>query len=253
MVPLYLLSGARLAVGSLTSKADYYISSSYNINTRISTANQWSVVDNYTIRASSAGGQDVPFNYEYLSWDNVCFSGDSGNNYKLEYYVEVYEYNTNNKLFESGWTPNNTPVRVVSRTWGGTGTSKRQRVLIYVRRNEFNDQGERRWLVPSDMSPCGFAQNFIGYSMVTQETLPSEWLETTTQSVVDPLETYTTIVNGSDVPDYDDLDSRLEVPHDVEVAVLHIFDVIGTIMSLKYMTFLVCFSIVMGLLVWLLH
>ena len=242
-----------MGLGYLTSKADYYTSSTYNINTRISTSNQWAVVDNYTIRASSAGGQAVPFDYEYLSWDNVCFSGDSGNNYKLEYYVEIYEYNTNNKLFESGWTPNNTPVRVVSRTWGGTGLAQRQRVVIYVRRNEFNDQGERRWLVPSDMSPCGFAQNFIGYSKVTQETLPAEWLETTTQTIVDPLETYTTIVGGSDVPDYDELNSQLVVPHNIEVAVLHIFDVIDTLMSLRYMTFLVCFSIVMALLVWLLH
>lgn len=252
MVVLSLLNVANSAVGRLTSKA-YTASNEFNIQGRISTSGQWSVVDNYTINATFNGGQLLSAfgTFDFASWEYVVFNGYSGLNYKLEYAIEVYAYNSNTKLFESPWIPNGEICYLAINDWQGSGsTNTRQpRFEIYLRRNEFDDQGNRRWLVPSDMRPSSFNKFLTGYQNIEQQTLPSDWFATTTQSI----SSYTTQTTVVTTVDYESYVTTLTVPTDVRYALSYFESIIYSLWSLKYIPFIVIFAIIVALCGWLLH
>ena len=112
-----------MAHGCLTSKAYSRTQSWDNFNP----VNQWFVIDNYSIYAEYTGGQTLPPEVVYRNWVSIIFNGYSGNNYKLEYNIEMYRYNTNSKVYESGWVPVNTKCYINAPGW--TQDEPRARIL----------------------------------------------------------------------------------------------------------------------------
>lgn len=246
----------RLGRGELTTKA-YTVSNDFNIVGRISTTSQWTVVDNYTINATFNGGAYLSSygTFDSASWKYATFSGYSGLGYKLEYSIVVYAYNSNTKLYESAWIPNDEICYLGVPDWvtSGSSNTRQPRFEIYLRRNEFNEQGERRWLVPSDMRPSTCIRFLTGYQDIEEQTLPSDWFATTSATFQNPMDTYTTIIPT----DYDisssQYDPLLEIPSKIDTAINFIILGFGRIMNFRYISFVVCFVLIVGLVAWLIH
>ena len=244
---------------ALQSKA-YTVSNDFNIVGRISTSSQWAVVDNYTINATFNGGAYLSTygTFDSASWKYASFSGYSGLGYKLEYSIVVYAYNSNTKLYESAWIPNNEICYLGIPDWvtSGSSNTRQPRFEIYLRRDEFNDQGERRWLVPSDMRPSTCVRFLTGYQDIEEQTLPADWFATTTQTnlfiplvtVTTPIETYQGSFGGGGGHRgvIHDLDYYLEIPQEVAGVVQYLFYLFGQISSLKYVTTLICLVMVLA-------
>lgn len=239
----------RSGLGELTTKAEYISSYEHTVYSTQSTSGQWGIVDNYTIYAQSTGTGTYSEDDRRLQY--VLWNGYSGLNYDLEYSVVIREYNSSTVLFESGWISNNEQCACYAK-WDSS--TRRPSFTIYVRRNEFDDNGNRRTLVPSDMRPSFFRSVWKVNQTIEQTTaIPQNWLETTTASFENPMDTYTTIIPT----DYDisssQYDPLLEIPSKIDTAINLIILGFGRIMNFKYITFVVCFVLIVGLVAWLIH
>lgn len=242
----------------LSANADYTESQTWNFSYR--NVSSWDIEDNYTIShryyisPTSATG--------YILYNKGVFNG-SASSYELEYYVIIYQYNTNTKLLESEWMNINEEFNFAAFNVTQTnGFAFR----IYVRRKE-DANGNRGYLVPSDMNPSSVVFYGTRYFTIEQQTLPADWFATTTATyqtvatttVVDPA--YNTQV-GTVPP----LDSNNGAPpswfNSFDVRnITSVFSNIGQFAliytrvasDLGFIWILCGFFIIGGLLGWLLH
>lgn len=239
--------------GALQSKADYYQPYEDQQLNWISTPQQWSQYDNYTIIrrfntqsfVSGSTGQIA-----YYSVPDVVLSCATTNSYELEYAIIVYNYR-NEKFFESDWYDNNTFINctLTDFRWNGYSESANTQNItwiweIWVRRKDGNT------LSRQDMLPCSFAlTRYFNQTVKETTALPQNWFETTTQSIP----TYTTQTTMVTTVDYESFLTTLTVPVDIRPAIAQFDQIINDLWSLHYIPFLVCFALIMGLAIWLLH
>lgn len=238
------MSVERLERGVLTTNA-YTKTQEWSTTSQISTSGQWSIVDNYTIyRRVNMGYTGSGVNGE-VWYNSFIFSGCTNNDYPLEYYVKVYTYGTTTLKYESTWIDNNKECAI----WmGARSSSTSNSYEIYVRRKADED-GNRGYLVPSDMRPSVAVFKGVNEYDYEEQTLPSDWFQTTTQTIP----TYTTQTTMLTTVDYESYLSTLTVPADVRPAIAQLDQLINDLWSLHYIPFVVCFALIMGLAIWLLH
>lgn len=125
--------------GALSASADYTESQTWTFSYRNISA--WDIEDNYTIShryyisPTSATG--------YISYNKGVFNGSAGS-YELEYYIIIYQYNSNIKLLETEWMNVNQEFNFAAFNVNQTnGLAFR----VYVRRKE-DASGNRGYLVP---------------------------------------------------------------------------------------------------------
>ena len=231
-------------LGALTTKADYY-----NFFTEYSTkridSGQWSIENNNLI--SYRFSMSINSLYTYCP-RYFTFTGTTTNNDELEFGVQTVTFNTNNVLFETDYYPSNTRLSIYSSWITPVQSNPNDSFIIYVRRK---DGGI---ITPSSMEnsslliECSYRE-----TIVETTAIPQDWFETTTASFQNPMDTYTTIIPT----DYDisssQYDPLLEIPSKIDTAINFIILGFGRIMNFKYISFVVCFVLIVGLVAWLIH
>lgn len=234
--------------GVLTTNA-YLVTQDWVTTSQISTSGQWSVVDNYTIyRRVNMSYTGASVNGE-VWYNSMIFSGCTNNDYELEYYVKVYNYGTTTLRYESTWIDNNQECAL----WMSARSSSSSNTYeLYVRRKA-DENGNRGYLVPSDMRPSVVVFKGVNEYDYEEQTLPADWFATTSATFVNPMDTYTTIIPT----DYDisssQYDPLLDIPAKIDTAINFAILGFGRIMNFKYITFVVCFVLIVGLVAWLIH
>lgn len=241
------MSVERSERGALTTNADYNQSYQDIDGSWISTSQQWDQYDNKTvIRRYNQYKSSIG----YFSVEKCLLSCTTNLNYDLEYSVIVYTWD-NVKWSESAWYDNNTPIyqSLTSTQWNNSDNPNNTANIawkweIWVRRKDGGD------LSRQDFQPCMFSVYRTFRQIIEQTTaLPQNWLETTTQSIP----TYTTQTTMVTTVDYESYLSTLTVPADVRPAIAQLDQLINDLWSLHYIPFVVCFALIMGLAIWLLH
>lgn len=182
-------------ISGLSANADYQQLTDFTWSYRAQSSS-FSVVDNYTVSLRfSIGPTSEGSVWGTQRFKELVFSGSTTNTLQqqeLLYSVQVLEYNTENVRYESDWISVNTriPIYALDQTQGGQRLNSYR---VYVRRK---DGGV---LTPSSMRPSVVTVYGGVYQLIPQETLPAEWLETTTY--VPRTVATTTVVN----PYYDDI------------------------------------------------
>ena len=226
---------------ALQSKAVTYQYYDYTLQNYITSTGQWTQEDNYSIsRRFNTPVPGVPGQTYQI--DKVVFNGYSGLGYDLLFNVSVFQGST--KLFESGFSPNNTEISIYTPTLSYGESPTKYAIVIWVIRA---DGGQ---LSRQDMRPSTVNCNARFYQPVEVTTeIPPSWLETTTQSIP----TYTTQTTIVTTVDYESFLTTLTVPVDIRPAIAQFDQIINDLWSLHYIPFLVCFALIMGLAIWLLH
>lgn len=174
--------------GALSASADYSEFYDYSWSYR-AVGSQFYIEDNSTVYVRFSIGSTA----EGSSWGTqifkeIIFSGSTTNTLQeqeLLYSVQVLEYNTENVRYESDWIPVNTRIPIYALNQP-QGSARLNSYRIYIRRR---DGGV---LTPSSMRPCVVTVYGNIYQNITQQTIPADWFETTTQTV--PTVATTTII-----------------------------------------------------------
>lgn len=207
---------------------------------------QFANVDNYTVSIRfSVAPYDSDSSYAGQRFNSITFNGSTTNNLQhqeLEFSVQVLDYNTENIYYETDWYPVNTLVNIASRTQY-RGGERLNSYRIYIRRAD-GSQLNRTSMNASVATVYGQT-----WQNVEEQTLPSDWFQTTTQTIP----TYTTQTTMVTTVDYESYLSTLTVPADVRPAIAQLDQLINDLWSLHYIPFVVCFALIMGLAIWLLH
>ena len=231
--------------GVLTTNATTYQYYDYTLQNYITSTGQWTQEDNYSI--SRRFNPPVPaVQGQTYQIDKVVFNGYSGLGYDLLFNVSVFQGST--KLFESGFAPNNTEISIYTPTLSYGDSPTKYAIVIWVMRADGNQ------LSRQDMRPSTVNCNARFYQPVEVTTeIPPSWYETTTATFQNPMDTYTTIIPT----DYDisssQYDPLLEIPQKIDTAINFAILGFGRIMNFKYITFVVCFVLIVGLVAWLIH
>lgn len=236
--------GARLQDSTLTSKADY--SQYFTVPVTISKiGSQWSI-ENNTLLSARFFLNPPSSTSPYINWRTyeMSYIGTTHNNDQLEYGVIVYRYGTNTILTETDFYDSGTTIPIYGEADVRGSSAPACTYEVYIRRK---DGGI---LTPSDMeqSTVSFMQ-IRNYEVVYTTAIPQNWLETTTQSIP----TYTTQTTMVTTVDYESFLTTLTVPVDIRPAIAQFDQIINDLWSLHYIPFLVCFALIMGLAIWLLH
>lgn len=106
----------------------------------------------------------------------------------------------------------------------------------------------------TDSLPASSVTLFINVTdNVSENTQPAAWYTTVTNNIDDPFQTMTTVVP----PEMDftdtDLSPLVTIPEKITLAINLFLMSVGQLLQLKYMTFTICFVLIVGLFAWLLH
>ena len=234
--------------GALTTNAAL-LQTDYQYNIWGLLSNSWTQEDNYTI--SYRGSTQLSIDDDsYVYFNYGEFAPSTSPDYELEWAVVIYNKSDSNSVIsESSWYDVNTKINITSQS---LYDEEYFRYKIYLRR-KLDENGDRPQLSRSSMNGAGVT--FYGnlFYNEEQQTLPSDWFETTSASFQNPMDTYTTIIPT----DYDisssQYDPLLDIPSKIDTAINFILLGFGRIMNFKYISFLVCFVLIVGLVAWLLH
>lgn len=241
----FLLNAEKLGRSVLTTKADYTQYDTYYEGMSV-ISSQWQYDSNTVIYRNFYAS---PPSYPVLQKRciSVAFNGTTVNNDELEFGVITRQWNedyTGTALSETSWFPANTEVYVRGNILRNTDEYPTTAYTVFVRRK---DGGI---LTPSSMEASVIMLHNDRQINIEQTTaIPQNWLETTTQS--NP--TYTTQTTMLTTVDYEQYLSTLTVPVDARPAIAQLDQLINDLWSLHYIPFVVCFALIMGLAIWLLH
>lgn len=172
----------------------------------------------------------------------VSFVGEYRAQAPLEYAFDIYDSTGNTRLYSSIYYDSGTVVNVglplVQSTDGIV-----YRCELYVRKKDGSN------IYASDMYAGAWTWYLNRTTEVSENTLPAEWLETTTASV--PV--YTTYTTVATTVDYQGVLTTLTVPVDIRPAIATFEQIVYDLWNLHYMPFIIIFSILCGLAAWLLH
>lgn len=177
----------------------------------------------------------------------VSFNGSYFGGHELEWTVLLSDYYGNlvyqdNFYHDWGYMLNLSLPEVTTNTDGII-----YRCTIYVKRKDGSD------IYTSDMQPSVFTWYLNRTVEVADNTLPADWLGTGTAAFQNPMETMTTVVPSDYEIDEDTIEDSLDIPQRILSAMGFVVGVFTQILSLRYVTFMICFGLVVGLLGWFLH
>lgn len=173
----------------------------------------------------------------------VCFTGEYLGSAPLEYAVGIYDSTGNTRLYTSLYVDSGTPINVGLPLVQST-TDIVYRCDLYVRKKDGS------YIYADDMYAGALTWYLNRTTEVSENnTLPAEWLETTTASV--PV--YTTYTTVATTVDYQGVLTTLTVPVDIRPAIATFEQIIYDVWNLHYMPFIIIFAILCGLAAWLLH
>ena len=235
--------------GVLTTNADYNEIIPWYLNKKISTPNQWSQIDNYTISYRFNG--ELPYGPSGYIWQRpefMTFSGYSSLNYELIYSVTVWYYNTSTKQFESAWYDNNTKIQINGDMEWSDSPNLINSYEVYVRRKDGSA------LSRQDMQPCvavvsGSQARRIAYTT----PIPNEWVTGTAGTYTTDISTMTTVVPIICDIDDTDFNAFIDIPNKIVAGINLCIVGIGSLLNLKYVSFMICFVLIVGLIAWLIH
>lgn len=174
----------------------------------------------------------------------MTFQGTDVNNNELEFAIIERQYGyPSSSLLETGYYPVNTNIGLT----GLFRPNERFAYTVYIRRK---DGGI---LTPSDMERSLIILYINGQQTVKQTTaIPESWLNTTVPTISSPIDTVTTVRTDM-VIDETGVSNSLEYPPVIESALVQLMSIISTVLTLKYIRFLLGFAIITGLIAWFLH
>lgn len=242
LVLCFLPLAVRLAQSSsITSKAyqtGYQDTSSFRL-----IDSQWEYYDSETLY------KGIPLvgdgNGTYTCYQ-VGFVGEYRRSVPLQYAFDIYDSSGNTRLYSSVYYDAGQLVNVGLPLVQSTNNIV-YRCELYVK---LKDGGN---IQRTDMYAGAWTWYLNRTTEVSENTLPAEWLETTTYDIDNPLSTVTTVIPS----DYDittqDIDPFLEIPEKITAAMQGCIFWLGRLLNLKYVTFLLCFVLIVGLVAWLIH
>lgn len=174
----------------------------------------------------------------------VCFTGEYRNSLPLEYAFSIYDSTGNTRLYASVYYDSGSIVNV-GLPYVATTDQIVYRCTLYVRRKDGAS------IDRTDMYAGAWTWYLNRTTEVEEETLPSDWFVDTTATVVNPVESYTTVI-GTQIP-WDDIQHQMDLPVAVENAVLYIYDLISQVLVMRYLTFMIVFALGCTLICWILH
>ena len=174
----------------------------------------------------------------------LTFQGTDVNNNELEFAIIERQYGYwSSSVLETGYYPVNTNINLS----GLFRPNERFAYTIYVRR------ADGGILTPSDMERSVIVLYINGQQTVKQTTaLPNSWFGTTVPTISSPIDTVTTVRTDM-VIDETGVSNSLEYPPVIESALVQLMSIISTVLTLKYIRFLLGFAIITGLIAWFLH
>lgn len=232
----YLLNVARLEDSILISKADYNVSEYRDLT-------YWRIGSQYTVETNEKVSTRITLNpptVNTLYITSVCFNGTTTNGDELEYFARVYNYNSSYVVSETEWLPANDWCNIFEISYA-PNSNPSGTLEIWLRRK---DGGI---LTPSSLDRTLVTMRARYSTRVP--TPPADYYATTTQTIP----TYTTQTTMVTTVDYESYLSTLTVPADVRPAIATLDQLINDLWSLHYIPFVVCFALIMGLAIWLLH
>ena len=163
------------------------------------------------------------------------------------YYTVIIRDSGNTFLYQSADTNIGTPLEFTL-----SSTNKKSSEVAYkIQVRLFRANGAD---IYRDSLPASSVTLFYSATDNIQEnTNPADWYGTGTAAFQNPIETATTVVPSDYEIDEDIIEDSLDIPQRILSAMGFVIGVFTQVLSLKYLTFMVCFGLVVGLLGWFLH
>lgn len=234
--------------GVLTTNATL-LQTDYQYNIWGLLPNSWTQEDNYTI--SYRGSTQLNLNDDsYVYFNYGEFAPSTSPDYELEWALVIYnKLDSNSVISESSWYDVNTKINITSQSLYDDDYF---RYKIYLRR-KLDENGDRPQLSRSSMNGAGVT--FYGnlFYNEEQQTLPADWFVNTTVTFETDVTTMTTVVPDICNIDDDDFNAFIDIPNKIVAGINLCIVGIGSFLNLKYVTFVICFVLIVGLIAWLIH
>lgn len=173
------------------------------------------------------------------------YHGSNGND--DVYYTVIIRDSNNNFIYQSADTKIGVPLEFTLSSTNKQGSEVAYNIQVRL----FRLNGAR---IYNDSLPASSVTLFYSATDNIQEnTNPADWYGTGTAAFQNPMETITTVVPSDYEIDEDAIDDSLDIPQRILSAMGFVVGIFTQILSLRYVTFMVCFGLVVGLLGWFLH
>lgn len=150
-------------------------------------------------------------------------------------------------LYQSADTKIGTPLEFTL-----SGTNKKGSEVAYnIQVRLFRLNGAR--IYRDELPASSLTLFYTATDNIQENTSPADWYGTGTAAFHNPIATATTVVPSDYEIDEDTIEESLDIPQRIISAMGFIIGIFTQILSLKYLTFMVCFGLVVGLLGWFLH
>lgn len=231
---------------SLTTKA--YQATYQDTSTANFISTQWDYSGNYHLYKEFplvGDGESIYNCYQF------SFAGEYYGDKALVWAVEIYDSSGNTRLYTTGAQYYDTGQVVAVGLPSVSPNDYSQHNDIVYRCHIWVKRKDGGTVDRTSM----YASNWTWYLNrsvdVEDNTLPDDWFVDTTATVVNPVESYTTVI-GTQIP-WDDIEHQMDLPIAVENAVLYIYDLVSQILVMRYLTFMIVFGLSCALICWILH
>lgn len=235
--------------GELTTKADYTNYDTYYEGLSVNSG-QWDY-DSNTVLYYNFSAQPPSYPVLQKRCISVFFNGTTTNNDDLEFGVITRLWNdtyTGTALSETSWFPANTEVFVRGNILRYTDQYPSTAFTVFVRRK---DGGI---LTPSSMEASVIMLHNDRQVNIEQTTaIPNDWVTGTSQSFQTDVTTMTTVVPTICDIDDNEFNAFIDIPNKIVAGLNLCIMGIGSLLNLKYVTFTICFVLIVGLIAWLIH
>ena len=211
-------------------------------------SSQW----DYATGSSTHLYKEIPLVGDGTSSYNVfqmTFAGEYYGGAALQWAVEIMDSSGNTRLYTTGSQYYDVNQMLVVGLPNVTPSQYSQHTDIVYRCHIWVKKKNGSNISRSDMYASNFTWYYNRSERVEENTLPAEWLETTTASIPE-LTTYTTV--ATTVP-YEGVLTTLTIPADIRPAIAQFEQIVYDLWNLHYMPFIIIFGILVALAAWLLH
>lgn len=209
---------------------------------------QWDYNDSTTLNKNFALVGDGSSSYNVYQ---LSFSGTYYGNDELLWGVDIYDSSGNTLLYFGSYIDVGQVLVLGLPTVAPTQYSQHTDIVyrchLYVKKKNGGN------IDRVDMRASNFTWYFNRTEDIEQSTNPAEWYGTSTVAFQNPMETATTIVPPNYLIDEDTIEDSLDIPQRILGAMGFVIGIITQLLTLKYVTFMLCFGIVVALLGWFLH
>ena len=163
------------------------------------------------------------------------------------YYTVIIRDNNNNFIYQSADTNIGTPLGFTLSSTNKQGSEVAYNIQVRL----FRLNGAN---IYRDSLPASSVTLFYSATDNIQEnTNPADWYGTGTAAFFDPIATMTTVVPSDYEIDEQTIEDSLDIPQKILSSMGFVVGIVTQLLSLKYLTFMLCFCLVVALLGWFLH